>query len=314
MSVLVTGGNGFVGRNLIQELYKYNRVFGEIITVNRRGCKSPFISKSYRCDLGFADNSESKFYALRYIMQQHKPEYIFHLASKATVKMDGDEPFDIIQDNVLSTQKVCQWSPKGARVVLASSVIVYGDWMFEQESPRPYTELDRTEPTSIYGMTKRASEGILRYHNSTGQINGVSARMCATVGRGLTHGVVYDFIEKVLNNPVLEALGSRPGSTKPYCYIDDLIQALLILAMNKNASEEYNIVPDDAINIEEVAKSVMNGLEIYKNIKWLGEKSNWKGDNKLISTDNQKIKSLGLEPKHRSKQAIIQAVKDIMRK
>ena len=80
--------------------------------------------------MGFADNSESKFYALRYIMQQHKPEYIFHLASKATVKMDGDEPFDIIQDIVLSTQKVCQWSPKGARVVLASSVIVYGDSMF----------------------------------------------------------------------------------------------------------------------------------------------------------------------------------------
>lgn len=311
MTVLITGGNGFVGRNLIQELYKYRRVFGDVINVSRRDFKSPFVAKSYICDLGFSDDSEAQFYGLRYIMRQHNPEYIFHLASKATVKMEENEPFDIIQDNILSTQKVCQWSPKGSKVVLASSVIVYGDWIFEQESPRPYIETDRTEPTSIYGMTKRASEGIIRYHNSTGQINGVSARMCATVGRGLTHGVVYDFMKKILKNPVLEALGSKPGSTKPYCYINDLIQALLILSMNDSAVGEYNVVPDDAINIEEVAKAVMGGLEVYKNVKWLGEKSNWKGDNRLISTDNSKLKNLGWTPEYKSKEAIVQAVKDI---
>lgn len=314
MSVLVTGGNGFVGKNLIRELHSYRRVFGEIITVNRRDCKSPFITKSYRCNLGFADNREGEFYYLKRIMRHHEPEYIFHLASKATVKMSEDEVFQILQDNILSTQKVCQWSPKGARVILASSVIVYGDWLF---SPPPsgdpkYEESYKTEPTSIYGITKRASEGILKYYTSTGQINGVSARMCATVGRGLTHGVVYDFIKKILNNPVLEALGSRPGSTKPYCHIDDLIQALLLLAMKKEIDGEYNIVPDDTICIEEVAKAVMFGLDVYKNIEWLGEKANWKGDNKFISTDNRKIKALGWVPKYRSKQAIIQAVKDIV--
>ena len=98
MATLITGGNGFVGRNLIQELYKHRSVFGEIITVSRRDCKSPFITKSYRCDLGFSDDSEAQFYGLRYIMKQHRPEYIFHLASKATVKMEGNDPFDIIQD------------------------------------------------------------------------------------------------------------------------------------------------------------------------------------------------------------------------
>ncbi len=311
MTTLVTGANGFVGRNLIQELYKNKLVFGDIINVSRRDFTSPFVCKSYRCDLGFADDSDPQFYGLRHVMRQHEPEYIFHLASKATVKMDGNEPFDIIQDNILSTQKICQWSPKGSRVVLASSVIVYGDWMFQQESPKPYTEEDRTEPTSIYGMTKRASEGSIRYHSSTGQINGVSARMCATVGRGLTHGVVYDFIRKILNNPVLEALGSKPGSTKPYCHIDDLVQALLILAMNKDVSGEYNIVPDDAINIEEVAKAVMSGLDVYKNIEWLGEKSNWKGDNRLISVSNEKMKSLGWKPSYKSKEAIAKAVGDM---
>ena len=304
MAVLVTGANGFIGRHLIKKLYSYRQTVGEIITTSRRHFKSPYSHKHYRCDLGFSDTTDAEFSCLQYMCKKHEPSYIFHLASKATVKMQGDDPFDIIQDNILSTQKICQWAPKGARVVLASSVIVYGDWS------DLYIEEDKTEPTSIYGMTKRASESILNYYTDTGQISGVSARMCATVGRGLTHGVVYDFMHKILNNPTLEALGDKPGSTKPYCYIDDLIDGLLLLAM-KDITGEYNICPDDQINIEEVAKAVMSGLEVYKEIEWLGESANWKGDNRIISVSNSKMKSIGWSPKYSSKQAIIKAVKDI---
>ena len=181
--------------------------------------------------------------------------------------------------------------------------------MFQEETLRPYGEEDKTDPTSIYGMTKRASESILKYYTSTGQIRGVSARMCATVGRGLTHGVVYDFMHKILNNPILEALGDKPGSTKPYCHINDVTEALLLLAM-KSVSGEYNICPDDQINIEEVAKAVMSGLEVYKEIEWLGESANWKGDNRIISVSNSKMKSIGWNPKYTSKQAIIKAIED----
>ena len=310
MSVLVTGGRGFIGRHLIHRLRPYRNIFGPVITVGRQSYASPFVDRHYTCDLGYPDQSEPEFYVLKTIMRKYDFDYIFHLASKATVKMQGNEPFEILNSNILSTQKVCQWAPKGARVILASSVINYGDWMFQEETARPYGEEDKTDPTSIYGMTKRASESILKYYTSTGQIRGVSARMCATVGRGLTHGVVYDFMHKILNNPTLEALGDKPGSTKPYCYIDDLIDGLLLLAM-KDITGEYNICPDDQINIEEVAKAVMSGLEVYKEIEWLGESANWKGDNRIISVSNSKMKSIGWSPKYSSKQAIIKAVKDI---
>ena len=197
MSVLVTGGRGFIGRHLIHRLRPYRNIFGPVITVGRQSFASPFVDKHYTCDLGYPDQSEPEFYVLKTIMRKYDFDYIFHLASKATVKMQGNEPFEILNSNILSTQKVCQWAPKGARVILASSVINYGDWMFQEETARPYGEEDKTDPTSIYGMTKRASESILKYYTSTGQIRGVSARMCATVGHGLTHGVVYDFIHKI---------------------------------------------------------------------------------------------------------------------
>ena len=80
--------------------------------------------------------------------------------------------------------------------------------------------------------------------------------------------------------------------------------------MNKKVNGEYNVVPDDQINIEQVAKAVMSGLEEYREIEWLGDGANWKGDNKLIAVSNKKLKSIGWEPKHKSAEAIFQAVKD----
>ena len=307
MSVLVTGANGFVGRHLIKKLRQLRGSFGEVITVSRKHFKSPYSDCHYRCDLGNPNTSKPEFGGLKFIYNHYNPSYIFHLASKATVKMKGTDPFDIIQDNILSTQKICQWAPKGAKVILASSVIVYGDW------GDLYIEEDKTEPTSIYGMTKRASESILNYHVGTGKIRGVSARMCATVGHGLTHGVVYDFIRKIKNNPVLEALGGYPGSTKPYCHIDDVTDALILMALKKDTEQYYNIVPSDLINIEQVAKAVMKGMGVKKEIVWLGDEANWSGDNNLISTLNTKLKSTGWQNKYNSKEAIIKAVQEIMK-
>ena len=309
MSTIITGGTGFVGRHLAKKLKENANIFGKIINVSRTGKQASCFDKSYKIDLGTQENST--FGMLKFVLDKHKPDYIFHLASKATVKMDGLDAFNILNDNILSTQKICEWSPKGCKVVLASTVIVYGDWIFSDDSKDEYDELDRTEPTSIYALTKRASESILRYHTSTGKIKGVSARMCATVGSGLTHGVVYDFIRKIKENPVLEAIGSYPGSTKPYMHIDDLTTALTLLALKQDISGEYNLVPDDKINIEQVGKAVMKGLGTEKEIKWLGEAANWSGDNRLIAVSNKKLKSIGWKPKYNSSEAIVEAVKEM---
>jgi nucleoside-diphosphate-sugar epimerase len=80
--------------------------------------------------------------------------------------------------------------------------------------------------------------------------------------------------------------------------------------LKKKASGEFNVVPDDVINIQEVAESVMDGLDVYKEIEWLGDGANWKGDNKIISASNQKLKDLGWSPDYTSKQAIKKSVED----
>ena len=85
MATLVTGGNGFIGRHLIGEIYKHKEVFGPIVNVSRRSFSSPFISASYPCDIGLPYEYEPEFECLRYVFKKHQPKFIFHLAGKATV-------------------------------------------------------------------------------------------------------------------------------------------------------------------------------------------------------------------------------------
>jgi nucleoside-diphosphate-sugar epimerase len=76
---------------------------------------------------------------------------------------------------------------------------------------------------------------------------------------------------------------------------------------------EFNVLPDNAITIKEVAAAVMEGCEINKPVNWLGESANWKGDNKIIDVNNEKLKALGWNPKFpNSKDAIIDTVKRIV--
>ena len=285
MKILVTGATGFIGSHLVVKL----RLLGhDVITLSRRPMlvnkRDRLEQKHYAIDLGETDQSKYTYYNFENLCLEHKPEVIFHLASSPIVKINEEDPHGIILDNIVSTQKVVHYAPRNCKVVLASSVVVYGDWLFDGSYTDQsfYHENHRTQPTSIYGVTKKASESILETYTNMDRIEGVSARLCATVGGGLTHGVIKDFIRKLKN--------------------DDPI---LLSKSNLDKHESYNVVPDNSINIEEVAEVVMKGLDIYKPIKWLGEESNWKGDNKLIQVKNKKLKLLGWNPKFADSKDVI---------
>jgi nucleoside-diphosphate-sugar epimerase len=297
MKIFVTGATGFIGKHLCLRL----KLLGHnVVTISRHPImvvkKDNQKNNHVVIDLGETDRSKESYYLFENLCSHHKPDVIFHLASSAVVKPDEEDPHRIILDNTVSTQKVAHYAPKGCRVVLASSVIVYGDWLFEKgDTNRRYSEVSTCKPTSIYGMTKRASESIIESYTSSGKIDGVSARLCATIGSGLTHGIIKDFIRKIKSdNPYLEALGSHPGSTKPFCHIEDAVEALIMLGTEKGIKGEiFNVVPDDSISVEEVAEAAMSALEIDKPIKWLGEDANWKGDNRIIRTNNSLLKEAG---------------------
>lgn len=312
--VLVTGATGFMGRSLVEKLQIMDDVFSSVITMSRRPyLNAPRKSTHYTCNLGEVDKTSYGYSCLEKICAQHKPDIIFHLASNPLTKLDENNPHNIVLDNVISAHKVAHAAPEGCRVVMASSITVYGDWIFKaSDGPEVYTEEMATKPTSLYGITKRTSESILSSYVGMGRISAASLRLCATVGPNLTHGVVKDFIRKLHStNHYLEALGDYPGSTKPYLHINDAVNAFILLGLSE-ADGEFNVCPDNEITVEEVAKAVMVGTGINKEIKWMGESANWKGDNRFIKASNQKLKDIGWELKYPdSKDTIVSVVENM---
>lgn len=285
--ILLTGGNGFVGKHISEYLRK-NTEKG--ISHNRKNWG----------DLSNIDDVKRIFDHFKEV------DTIIHFAANAKPKLD-DDPSSMIDDNIKATMNLAEYCKEGTRIIFASSIVVYGN--SEYVCP---IEDDPCSPISIYASTKLCSEHILNYYASTGKINVVHMRMPAIVGSGLTHGALKDIIRKVQENEILELFGNYPGSDKSYLHITDLIKALDAILADSSVKGPINICSDDSITICELAGVVMEELNIYKYIQWLGESSTWVGDNLLLRANNVLAKlKLKWEPMS-SEDAIRQTVRDII--
>ena len=192
-TVMITGATGFMGMNLVQRL-SFEPEKYRLVTVGRKAILGNDMSHVNHvvCDLSETDGMFNRACVV------NKPDVIIHLAGNAVPNTGGIAPFGMVQDNIVSTMNVINSSPDNCRIIFASSVVVYGDWMYSQLHQTPYYERHKTEPTSIYGLTKRASESLIENYTNWNRISGCSLRFCATVGKGVTHGIVKDFIAKLI--------------------------------------------------------------------------------------------------------------------
>lgn len=300
MKILLTGATGFIGGHILKHFDKTHNV-----SVTYRGEIPKETRKVHYCDLSVQRQVEETF-------RRINPDVVIHMASKANSNTGQDKLNKIIDDNIVSTLNLCEQCNNGIPFVLASSAVVYSPDELEVGA----TEDAKTRPQSVYGVTKLASEGIVDYYNSKGKIRGGILRMTATVGTGLTHGVLKDFIEKAQEpGPTMEAWGKPPGSIKPFSHVNDVITTIEHFLKNcedenyaKETSEIFNVCPEDNISVEEIANIVFEELGVDKTIDW-DETKTWVGDNKVILCK----KTWGDTKFQSSADAIRQAVKEIIK-
>lgn len=266
MSILLTGGNGFLGQSLLS--YYLKNTDEEIYTIGRSDFKYQFHRK---CDLLDINR-------VKEVLDEVKPTTIIHLASNPHVKINEENPSQIIRDNIEGTNNLLSSVKDKPRFVFASSATVYGHY----DKDKPPSWITRCSPISIYASTKLACEHLIRVYEAQGRVYGTSVRIPGVVGVNATHGVLRDLIRKVeSDSEFLELIGVGPGTIKPFCHVDEVAEMLYKVATDQVKCGYTCVVgPKHSISVQDISSIVMEELGIRKERKWSG--SIWSGDNPEI--------------------------------
>lgn len=294
MRVIVTGSTGFIGNRLFNRLKTYQGI-SELYGISSSRGVYP-----YR-QLGHSDQICEEFYCditnkehVEHLMEVVRPHVIFHLAAIAKVKEDQDAPTLITQVNILGTHNLLNYASEGCKFSFASSILARSDNL-----------------ESIYGATKLASEKYIEIFHKQKRIEGKIFHLCANVGAG-SKGIFGDFVKKLRSdNQEFPIIGAKPGSIKPYVFVEDTVTAMIEMTLNdKLPFNIYELTPYDIISCEEIANIMMEVSKIDKQLVWEPEKV-WLGDNNKLKPIGVSLgRSLHFKHKY-SKDAIVAAAEEV---
>ena len=311
MNILVAGGAGFIGSQLVDSL---------LANGHRVICADKLVmgDKNIQHLMG---NSSFVFYnteladqkAADCLFHTEQIDAVYHMAANSDIQKGGREPSIDFNDTLLTTRSLLEGMRKSGvkKLFFASTSAVYGEM--------PDVELTETTgglmPVSYYGGAKLASEALISSYVSMCDISAVIFRFPNVIGPRLTHGAVFDFIRKLRADPSrLEILGNGK-QCKPYIYVLDLIEAILKQTEDFGTGESiYNIsVTSPGTTVTRIAEIVTEEMGL-ENVRfcYTGGDRGWKGDVPRFSYDIGKILSTGWKPKHTSDEAVRQTVKDAL--
>jgi UDP-glucose 4-epimerase len=305
MRVLVTGGAGFIGSHLVDYLMKHGeevRVFDNLSAGSLSNLERWLDDPRLEFVRGDLLNPSEVGGAVEGCV------VIYHLAANPEVRIWRAAPKEHFRQNIEATYNLLEALRRrgdAETLVFASSSTVYGEADL-LPTPEDYAPL---KPISIYGASKLAAEALVSAYASMYGFRCVVYRMANIVGPRCSHGVIYDFVGKLQNNPrELEVLGDGTQS-KSYLYVDDCVEGM-ILGWERTGGrvEILNIGSEDRVDVMTIARIVieemgLSGVEIRLTGGVEGGRG-WKGDVKLMQLDMSKLRSLVWRPRLNSAEAV----------
>jgi len=238
-------------------------------------------------------------------------DVVYHFASNPDIAKAITQPdIDFWEGTYLTNNVIEAMRVNGIKNLLYSSGSgVYGDTGFE-EADENYSPM---LPISTYGASKLACESLICSYCHMFDMNAGAFRFANVVGPHQTHGVGYDFIKKLLDNPnELEILGDGSQS-KSYIYISDVLSAMRLIEKNHlKGYSFYNVATLDYITVNEIA-DIVTGIMNLKNVEYkhTGGNRGWKGDVPVVRFSSEKIREKDWKNEHTSKEAIELSVRSM---
>jgi|TARA_R110002153_G_scaffold263876_1_gene425436 UDP-glucose 4-epimerase len=277
-NILVTGGSGFIGRNLIIKL----KALGH----NVINCDINAQYPDYNYDI-------SNYTELIKITDDI--DLIYHLAAQSYGYKSLTNPELDLEWNAKGTLNICRFAKRREikKIVYTSTMAVYGDgdWL---------TESDELNPLSNYAISKLYGETCVKQFSQFG-IDYTIFRLFNTYGPGqnLTNGrqgVAAVFVQQVIRGNRIDVTGSLQRY-RDLTYIDDTINALILGLSGKTSQETYNVCSKIKVTIEYLISKFIHysGRSIGDfNVSNIGDVD---GDQFGNTGDNTKLKTLGWSPK-----------------
>jgi UDP-glucose 4-epimerase len=231
---------------------------------------------------------------------------VIHLASNPDIARAATEPdIDFREGTFLTQQVVEAMRVTGTpRLLYASGSGVYGD-LGEFEAQEDHGPL---LPVSTYGASKLAGEALIGSYCAMFDLRACAFRFGNVVGARQTHGVGFDFMRRLIDDPTCLRILGDGSQSKSYIHVQDVINAVL-MAHQKKAQpfEVYNVATGDYITVKEIAELAVEVLGLDPGsvrFDYTGGDRGWKGDVPVVRLNTDRIKGLGWSCKRTSRQAL----------
>jgi UDP-glucose 4-epimerase len=311
MNVLITGGAGFIGSHLCDCLLGRgdkvtvvdNLILGRIENIQHL---------IQRTDFKFIEDDLLNTAQLKEIFKLGKFDVVYHLAANSDIQKGGNNPevdYNLTFNTTFNVlQCIREFGIK--KLFFASTSAIYGD-----TSENLTENFGPLLPVSNYGAAKLASEAFISAFSASYGIQTWITRFPNVVGERFTHGVIFDFIGRLNQNPsVLTVLGNGE-QYKPYMYVKDLVEGILFVC--ENAIERYNVYnlgSDTRTRVRDIARIVIEEMGLDSKIEYTGGDRGWVGDVPEFKYDLSKIHNLGWKARYNSDDSVRLAIQKALGK
>ena len=309
--VIVTGGLGFIGSNLVDLLLNKNY---QVINLDKISYSSSFYNvkdfkndKNYKfikCDL----NNTKKIYSL---LNKIKPHCIFNLAAETHVDRSIDGPKKFIESNILgvfslleSFKKFYQKN-KDTILIHVSTDEVYGDILKGRS-----TEGSSYKPSSPYAATKASSDHLVSSYIRTFNIPAIVTNCSNNYGpKQHPEKLIPKIIYNILNNKEIPIYGNGKNS-REWIHVTDHCEALIKVFEKGKIGDFYNIGSNINLNNIIIAKELIkigkNKIQLGKKVKIRYVKDRPGHDLRYALNSNKIKKKINWKPKIKIKKGLIE--------
>lgn len=311
MNVLVAGGAGFIGSNLVDALLMEGH---QVVCIDNFfiGTRANIAHLKREPQFVFYEQDLSDLDAVCRIFEKERFDFVFHMAANSDIQASAKAPEVEYRNTYTTTFCILEAMRRTGvkHLFFCSTSAVYGDAQ-GVKAGEAYAPL---MPISYYGACKLGCEGLISAFSYMNGFHSLVFRFPNVIGPRLTHGVIFDFIARLRENPRELTILGDGHQRKPYLHVKDLVDCIMHF---KDGLPEgvtlYNTGCETQSTVTEIAAIVCREMGLQDvQFHYTGGAGGWKGDVPVFAYDLSKIHAAGWHATMTSNEAVIRTVKEVL--